>query len=145
MRGTYCIVIDLPKDARISVGSLGTREFKAGIYVYVGSALSGIEKRVGRHRSDVKRTRWHIDYLLTEADVMSVIAIPTSEKSVECAMAESLLACEHATIPVRGFGSSDCACDSHLLFFGDSDPEWIAEEIAMRVSMFPGLYQRKRS
>jgi Uri superfamily endonuclease len=143
LRGIYCIVIDLPKTTRIRVGSLGEFEFRPGIYVYVGSALSGIEKRVGRHRSSSKKTRWHIDYLLTKAEVMSVIAIPSGDKSVECAVAKSLLKCEDATVPVRGFGSSDCSCDSHLIYLGDSDPEWIAEEISMRVSMFPGMYQRE--
>jgi Uri superfamily endonuclease len=143
LRGIYCIIIDLPKAARIRVGSLGEFEFRRGIYVYVGSALSGMESRVRRHRSISKKVRWHIDYLLAEAEVRSVISIPSADKSVECAVAKSLLKCEDATVPVRGFGSSDCSCDSHLIYLGDSDPEWIAEEISMRISMFPGMYQRE--
>jgi Uri superfamily endonuclease len=144
MRGTYCLMISLPQKSKIKVGSLGTFEFEAGLYSYVGSALSGIEARVGRHKSKVKKKRWHIDYLLAKADVMSVIAVPSDKKAVECAVAKMLLECEDAIVPLRGFGSSDCSCRSHLIFFGDSDPERITEEIAMRISMFPDLYQKKR-
>ena len=143
MRGTYCLLINLPKAARLKVGALGTCEFEPGMYVYVGSALSGIEARVGRHRSSKKKIRWHIDYLLSKAEVIAVIAIPTQDKSIECAIAKSLLGCEDASISLSGFGSSDCSCDSHLLYFGDADPEWVSEEIAMRISMFPGLYPKE--
>jgi Uri superfamily endonuclease len=145
MRGTYCLIISLPSAVRTKIGSLGVCEFNPGIYVYIGSALSGIEKRVGRHKSASKKKRWHIDFLLAKAEIVGVIAIPSSEKSVECAIARLLLGCEDASITVKGFGSSDCTCDSHLVYFGDSDPEWIYEEIAMRISMFPGLCPRERS
>ena len=142
MRGTYCLVIELPEKSRIRVGSLGMKDFEAGLYVYVGSALSGIEQRVRRHKSGTKKKKWHIDYLLEKANVISVIAIPSDEKSVECAMASLLTRCEGATLPVKGFGSSDCSCVSHLIYLGDSDPEWIAEEVGMRISLFPGMYER---
>jgi Uri superfamily endonuclease len=145
MRGTYCLIISLPGVTRIKIGALGVCKFDPGIYVYVGSALSGIEKRVGRHKSASKKKRWHIDFLLAKAEIVGVIAIPSSEKSVECATAKLLLGCEDATIAVKGFGSSDCRCDSHLVYFGDSDPEWTYEEIAMRISMFPGLCPRECS
>jgi Uri superfamily endonuclease len=143
MRGTYCLIIGLPEKCRIRIGSLGAKEFEAGMYVYVGSALSGMEQRVGRHRSPSKKKRWHIDYLLAKAQVLSIIAIPSDKKSVECAIASLLTKCEGATVPVKGFGSSDCACGSHLLYLGDTDPEWIAEEVAMRISLFPGMYEMK--
>ncbi len=122
---------------------MGVTDFEAGIYVYVGSALSGIEQRVSRHRSETKKKRWHIDHFLEKANVISVIAIPSDEKSVECSMANLLSRCEGATRPVKGFGSSDCSCVSHLIYLGDSDPEWIAEEVAMRISLFPGMYESK--
>ncbi len=143
MRGTYCLVLSVPKKVRVRVGSLGMKDFEPGMYVYVGSALSGMEARIGRHKSSSKKKRWHIDYLLSRGEVVSVIAIPTADKSIECSIACSLMDCEDAVIPIRGFGSSDCSCGSHLLYFGDSDPEWIAEEIAMRISLFPGMYQKE--
>jgi Uri superfamily endonuclease len=140
MRGAYCLLISLEEKARIKVGALGTFDFAPGVYAYVGSALSGIEGRVGRHRRQAKKMRWHIDYLLAKANVMSVISIPTDRKSIECAVARLLVSCGGATLPVPGFGSSDCSCPAHLVFLGDSDVEWAVEELAMRVSMMPEVY-----
>jgi len=142
MRGTYCLVLNLSTDSRIRVGSLGTREFPAGIYIYVGSALSGMESRISRHRSPKKKKRWHIDYLLDHAEILSVIAIPSTRKSTECEVLEALLGCEGAKVQVDGFGSSDCSCRSHLIFFGDVEPEWVAEDVSMRLSMLGSAYQR---
>src|SRR4030065_2458585 len=135
MRGTYCLIMSLAEDSRVRIGSLGMKDFPAGIHVYVGSALSGIESRASRHRSSKKKRRWHIDYLMERAEVLSVIAIPTDLKSTECAVVRALEACEGAMVPVDGFGSSDCGCRSHLISFPDADPEWGAETISMRLSM----------
>jgi len=143
MRGTYCLVIDIMVASSVRVGSLGVREFPAGIYVYVGSALSGIEKRVSRHKSANKKRRWHIDYLLDKAEVLSTIAIPTERKSTECEVFQALASCEGASVPVDGFGSSDCTCKSHLVCFSSADPEWVAEVISMRLSMLESAYPRK--
>lgn len=142
MRGTYCLIISLAEDCRVRIGSLGVRGFPAGIYVYVGSALSGIESRVSRHRSAKKKRRWHIDYLVDRAEVLSVIAIPNDRKSTECEVVRALTACEGASVPVDGFGSSDCGYRSHLICFIDADPESVAEAISMRLSMLEGVYQR---
>jgi len=144
MRGTYCLIINMPERTRMRIGALGTFEFPEGVYVYVGSALSGLEKRVSRHVSSSKKMRWHIDYFLKKADVMSVVKIPASRKDVECAVIRALMCCPEASVPVKGLGSSDCTCKSHLIYFGNSDPEWIAEEIAMRLSLLPDLYQKTR-
>lgn len=142
MRGTYCVVANLCERSRIRIGSLGLAEFPPGIYVYIGSALSGIENRVSRHRSTKKKRRWHIDYFLDKAEVVSVIAIPSDRKSIECDVATALMTCEDASVPLERFGSSDCKCRSHLIFFGDADPEWVAEAITMRISMLGTIYQR---
>lgn len=144
MRGTYCLVTCLTKNTRIKIGALGKFEFAPGIYVYVGSALSGIEKRVGRHRRSTKKMRWHIDFLLAKAEVLSVIAIPSNLKAIECSVARLLLGCEGASVPIPGFGSSDCSCRTHLVYFGEHEPEWIAEELAMRISLLPDMYPKKR-
>jgi len=143
MHGTYCLVVDVTEASSVRVGSLGVRKFPAGIYVYVGSALSGIEKRVSRHKSVKKKRRWHIDYLLDKAEVLSVIAIPTERKSTECEIFHALASCEGASVPVDGFGSSDCKCKSHLVCFGSADREWVAEVISMRLSMLESAYPRK--
>lgn len=142
VKGTYCILFELPEDASVTIRSLGKHQFQAGIYAYVGSALGGVEKRIARHRSKRKRKRWHIDFLLEHADVLSTVAIPSEQKEVECEVAKALLRCEGASMPVKGFGSSDCKCGTHLVFFGETDPEWIAEAIAMNLSMLQCAYPK---
>lgn len=140
MKGIYCLVLDLPEKQGIRVGSLGLKEFPAGVYVYVGSAMSGVEQRVARHTRKSKKKRWHIDYLLDRTEVVSVIAIPSQTKDTECAVARALLRVEGSRTPVVGFGSSDCRCDSHLIHFGSEDPAWVSEAVARTLSMLSCVY-----
>ena len=142
MRGAYCLLLMLDCDARITVGKLGRFEFKKGVYAYVGSAQGGVESRVKRHLKKRKRLHWHIDHLLQKAEVLCVLSTPASSKDVECRMASSLMKCEGARSLVRGFGSSDCECVSHLIYLGDGDVEWIAESVSLQLSMLDGAYQR---
>jgi Uri superfamily endonuclease len=143
MKGSYCILAHLPEDARIRVGALGQVAFSRGVYAYVGSAQGGIEARVGRHRKVAKRKRWHIDYLLAKAEVFSVIAVPGHDKSVECRIAQALLGISGALTPVSRFGASDCRCASHLVYFGDVDPEMVAEDITMAITMLRCIYPER--
>jgi Uri superfamily endonuclease len=112
MKGIYILLIHLNRDIAITVGSLGTREFKESNYVYVGSAQKGVEQRVARHLKKEKRLFWHIDYLLNDgaAEIVEVYVKPAS-KEEECQVAAKI--CEKAE-PVAGFGCSDCHCPSHL-------------------------------
>jgi Uri superfamily endonuclease len=75
-------------------------------------------KRVARHL-DVsagrrKTLKWHVDYLLTGSEVIETIAIRT-QKRIECRIANNL-AKNPLLVAIRGFGSSDCRCPSHLFF-----------------------------
>lgn len=142
MKGTYCLIMLLPTKRRISVGALGTRVFPPGVYVYVGSALKGMESRVRRHKSSAKKMKWHIDYFLEKADILSTVAIPCETKQVECEVVHTLLQSEGARTLMPSFGSSDCTCESHLLYFGDQDPEWVMETLSMRLSMLECMYPR---
>jgi len=142
MKGTYCLLVQLERDEDIEVGALGVCKFRSGMYAYVGSALAGIEQRVGRHRGSRKRRRWHIDYLLERGEVVATIAIPTQQKSTECSVARSLLSSGEAKPIVPGFGSSDCGCPSHLVYFGDVDAELAAEAVSLTVSMLQNAYRR---
>lgn len=142
MKGVYCLLLRLENTSTLKVGALGRRNFPAGTYVYVGSAQSGIESRVRRHKSKKKRLRWHIDFLLREADLASTVAIPCDRRSLECEVAKALCALEDASVPVRGFGSSDCRCPSHLVHFGDADFDWVAESISRRLAMLECVYPR---
>ncbi len=72
MKGTYLLLIKLPSDVNIQVGKRGLIHFSSGWYVYVGSALRGIERRVARHCSHNKKMHWHIDYLLESVSIVDV-------------------------------------------------------------------------
>jgi Uri superfamily endonuclease len=135
VKGSYCIVFDLQNDTKVRVGARGVHEFPSGIYAYVGSALSGLEKRVARHLRPEKKKRWHIDYLIQKGEVMSTIAVPSDSKQTECAITSALLKSSGARIVMQGFGSSDCACPTHLVYFGPEDPELVMEEVARTVAM----------
>jgi Uri superfamily endonuclease len=116
MKGIYILLILVAGNISVSVGALGERVFQKGLYVYVGSAQNSVEKRVGRHLRRSKRKFWHIDYLLSNRQVrVFEIFWKEAGRLEECRVAERLG--EMAT-PVRGFGSSDCACKGHLFRIG---------------------------
>ncbi len=104
--------------------------------------MKGMESRVRRHKSSRKKMKWHIDYFLEKAEILSTVAIPCETKQVECDVVRSLLQCEGARTLVKGFGSSDCACESHLLYFGDRDAEWVLETLSLRLSMLDCMVPR---
>jgi Uri superfamily endonuclease len=70
---------------------------------------------VGRHFKQEKKCRWHIDYLSTRMAVTRVWYTTRSVK-LECQWAQHFFDLG-GTLPVKGFGASDCRCNSHLLFF----------------------------
>jgi len=111
-KGTYVLRIDLGADAEIRVGALGTLSFAKGTYVYAGSAMGGLDQRLGRHLSKDKKVRWHIDNLTLAAD--SVSAFESYPDFIpECRLAQLCMEC--GMTPVHdGFGCSDCRCKTHL-------------------------------
>lgn len=122
MKGTYILIIFIPEDIKISVGSLGTIPFKEGYYFYVGSAMgvSGsatLINRVKRHvlPPEKKKVHWHIDYFLqNEKSLLIRIDLIPSSQRLECIVAQELLNLSDDFI--ENFGSSDCNCKSHLLY-----------------------------
>lgn len=112
VKGAYILIIKIKKNSRIKIGALGKLFFEKGNYVYVGSALNGIEKRVERHKKKKKKAFWHIDYLLLhpESELKKVL-VKEAIKKEECKIAEKIAL---NGIPVKGFGCSDCKCNSHL-------------------------------
>ena len=140
MKGVYCLLIVLDEAAAIRVGALGRIEFPAGVYAYVGSAQGGIDQRVRRHLGNRKKRRWHIDYLLSAARIVTVISVPTDDKATECAVARSLLNSPRAEVVAEGFGSSDCQCRAHLIRLIGEDVELLLEEAAVQISMLCSPY-----
>lgn len=101
----------------IRIGKLGVYEFPKAYYVYCGSAHGpgGIYSRVGRHLTDGKKLRWHVDYAMQYMTPVEVWVSIQAEK-LECAWS-NLLNTLGGEVLVAGFGSSDCSCPSHLLKF----------------------------
>lgn len=118
MNGVYLLVLHLPVARSLEVGALGWQEFPAGWYVYAGSAhgSGGLHARLKRHRSLEKRVWWHVDYLRAAAEWVEAWMAPLPA-NCECEWARRLMALPGAGVPVRGFGSSDCRCASHLVHF----------------------------
>ena len=115
MKGSYILLIELENDKEIQISKLGDIFFKKGFYVYIGSALNGLEQRITRHLRDDKKNHWHLDYLLKNAKVNSVYYKENNQKE-ECKIAKSFSKLK----PVSGFGCSDCKCKSHL-FYGSKN------------------------
>ncbi len=114
MRGLYCLCLKVKRRVTIQVGALGVITFEPGLYIYVGSARSGIEQRVQRHLRLSRgegRMHWHLDYLLME-EAVEVEAVYAREGGDECQVASEL---SRFGIVIRGFGSSDCGCRGHLV------------------------------
>lgn len=114
-RGGYVLVLENPETFSTSIGSLGTREFKKGFYVYAGSAMKGLENRIKRHGKRSKKKHWHMDYI-SPFHMKIVKTFPIRHaKNVEQTAAERLLKIAPGYIP--GFGSTDSKAPSHLFYF----------------------------
>lgn len=115
-KGVYSLVIHLQHRSSLEIGRLGRFEFPAGFYIYVGSAQNNLEHRIRRHLRREKKLRWHIDYLLQHGRVVSVHTYAGGKKK-ECILSREIGKIKDASVPVKGFGSSDCSCHAHLYYF----------------------------
>ena len=123
MKGSYILIICIPEKVKIYVGSLGELLFNQGFYLYIGSAMgnwgsSTLLNRVKRHvqPAEDKKVHWHIDYLLNQNknSITQIYLIPSLER-LECIIAKDLI--RFADDFIKNFGSSDCNCQSHLIYF----------------------------
>jgi sugar fermentation stimulation protein A len=117
--GAYQLIIRLELPAVITVGALGELRFDAGSYIYTGRASKNLAKRIARHLSPEKKLRWHIDYLLQQAQIADVRVYAGKAKDECCINSETALRVR-GIFPVKGFGSSDCRCFSHLMLIPDT-------------------------
>lgn len=111
----------LQEEQRLMVGKLGRASFPKGFYVYVGSAQKNLSQRIERHLRNAETpggatAHWHIDYLLPHAKILSIHVFKAS-KEWECRLSRRLARLEGARVIMKGFGSSDCRCPSHLYYF----------------------------
>ena len=121
-RGTYALVIYLPRAKTIRVGALGAFKFPRGYYIYIGSALNGLSARIARHRRNEKKRFWHIDYLLEHARVIDVWTRESAAR-LECQWARAALALPNARVVAPRFGASDCNCAAHLVYLSKPNTE----------------------
>ncbi|QGA80433.1 GIY-YIG nuclease family protein [Candidatus Nanohalobium constans] len=122
MKGSYTLLIKLPEQTSIEVGSLGKIKFEPGFYMYNGSAFGpGGLKRVQRHKEKSEEgdnPHWHIDYLLVNEKSEMVKTFRKEGGDHECSLSQEMK--ENFTA-VEDFGCSDCRCCSHLFFSAERD------------------------
>ena len=126
--GSYALLIALSAAHAVRVRRLGVCNFLPGIYLYLGSArgAGGIKARLGRHLLGGGHTHWHIDYLRAVGHVTAFCYLLDRVDqihliNVECAWSQSLAVLPGVSIPIAGFGASDCraGCSAHLLAVPD--------------------------
>jgi Uri superfamily endonuclease len=116
--GTYLLILACECTEVIRVGRLGEMLLRPGFYVYLGSSFGpgGLRARIGHHLHLSERPHWHVDYLRARTGVYGVWYRADRVKR-EHDWAARIGALSGAVIPLRGFGSSDCGCPSHLYYF----------------------------
>jgi Uri superfamily endonuclease len=117
--GTYALILASTKTAPIRVGKLGSLQLQPGFYVYTGSAHGpgGLRARLAHHLKPTARPHWHIDYLRANTNPEEVWYC-CGLGLWEHRWAQCLGLQQGASVPLTGFGSSDCRCETHLYFFG---------------------------
>jgi Uri superfamily endonuclease len=115
-KGSYVLVLFMQKPSWIKAGKLPKREFRPGIYLYIGRAKKHLRGRLARHLRSEKKFFWHIDYLLREARIKEIWY--QLDFFNECHIASEIIeACGEDCSPILGFGASDCQCPSHLIYY----------------------------
>jgi Uri superfamily endonuclease len=117
MKGCYLLVMALEKDTTIAVGKVGEILLPHGFYVYVGSALNGLDQRIQRHLRKQKKIHWHIDYLLSHVRIVDIF-YKENQTREECSIAQTL---ERNLSAILKFGCSDCTCRSQLFHVSYDD------------------------
>ena len=117
--GTYAVILHVPRMKKISIGVLGEWMIETGYYAYIGSAFGpgGLRGRLGHHvqsRGHAK-AHWHIDYLRSIAEIDEIWWTDDAIKR-EHGWAFIFHEQMDTETPIKGFGSSDCACVSHLFY-----------------------------
>lgn len=114
--GAYILVIDLSADLVLRNKRFAGAILRRGTYLYCGSAngSGGIAARVKRHCRTEKKQHWHVDELTNGTGY--VVAMLVMPDGCECDLRAALGMVPGISIPIAGFGSSDCArCPAHLL------------------------------
>ena len=143
--GTYALILKSSSERWIEIGRLGKYLIEPGYYVYTGSAFGpgGLKARIAHHARISQRPHWHIDYLR--------LALPLNEvwfsydsKRHEHQWADVLRRLTGATLPIAGFGASDCRCESHLLLFSiKPSVRWLREKLRASLNGHARIFTQK--
>ena len=119
--GTYILVLQCERVESIEVGKLGQLQIIPGFYLYIGSAFGpgGVAARIKHHCKPASRPHWHIDYLRRACELVDMRCVYNEKREHD--WAQQLANTKGIAAPFRGFGSSDCDCDTHL-FFSEREP-----------------------
>lgn len=136
-RGTYLLFLFIQQDINLTIGALGCKLFQQGNYIYVGSAFGpgGLEKRITRHLKQEKKIFWHIDYLLND-NFVKILAYGKilSDYKIECNVVDQIRGTfQEKSLIIKNFGSSDCNCKSHLLYFNNIPVNEIIKQIKIEM------------
>ena len=139
MQGTYVLFLEAKKDVECEVGRLGKISIGKGLYAYIGSAMGrsvNLENRVKRHQELAKSKKgnlqWHIDYFTTAPGVDVTGFAKVAGKGIECEAAE-LMERSGGKLVAKGFGSSDCGCETHFFSITETSAESFIRQL-------PGLF-----
>jgi Uri superfamily endonuclease len=127
--GAYLLHFRLRRPALVTAGRLGRYRFEPGRYVYVGSARRHLAQRVARHRrlatTKEGARHWHIDGVLLHR----YFVLERSEifpDADECRLSAELGRLPGVTVPVPGFGATDCAAGCRSHFYRVAEPDGAA-------------------
>ena len=129
VHGTYLLLLECNTRVALSIGKLGKMNTVPGYYLYVGSAFGpgGIHARVRHHQQITSRPHWHMDYLHTAAELVDIWCVYGLHREHE--WAHILMQSEAAILPLKGFGSSDCNCATHLFHFNRKPVKAVLEKL----------------
>lgn len=118
--GTYILILKLNHEKSIQVGKLGKFKFAPGFYAYIGSAFGpgGLGGRMKHHFKSTAKPHWHIDYL---KNFTSIEQVWFSEQQIrrEHNWAKLMSQMDGVSVGIKGFGCSDCKCETHLFYFNE--------------------------
>ena len=117
-KGTYVLIFNLESDCRIAVGKLGWFAFPSGWYAYSGSALGpgGLAGRLRHHLHIAGHPHWHMDFLRPHGRIAE-IWYGHGPAYDEHRWSGILVRMAGTRAVAKGFGSSDCRCETHLIHF----------------------------
>ena len=139
-KGTYGLIFNLESGCRLTVGKLGRFAFPAGWYAYAGSALGpgGLAARLRHHLHIAAHPHWHMDFLRPLGRIAEIWYGHGSSFNEHC-WAEILQRMAGTRAVAPGFGSSDCRCKTHLVYFATQPA---VDRFRRRHPLRPGLRRR---